>query len=147
MQEVNRLTVDGGRELGERIQPRFLLPPIVILAPVLGEPLEVIAGNPPAPANVRQLAGPARAGQAVMQVIEVGLRNVDAEGRTSSPSSVGAFAALARFESTTEYSFLGTACTRDWTPATAKPSATPPTNSTRRRLNRARNKLRGIREV
>ena len=62
MQEVDGLTVDLGRVLRELIQSGLVLAPVVAGTPVLGQVLEVVERNAPAPADTRQLIGPASAG-------------------------------------------------------------------------------------
>ncbi len=79
MQEVNVLPVDRGRELREVVELRLILAPLVGGPPVLGQPFQVADGNAVGPANVRQLVGPAGTGQPVIQGVQVGLRDLDAE--------------------------------------------------------------------
>ena len=54
--------------------------PVVPRAPVLGELLEVVQRYAAGPLHAGQLAGPAGVGEPVVQVVEVGLGNLDAEG-------------------------------------------------------------------
>src|SRR5205807_10446383 len=75
MQEVDVLAVDLGRELWELIQSGFVLAPVVAGAPIFGQVLEVVERNASAPADARQLVGPASASQAVAQIVQVGLGN------------------------------------------------------------------------
>src|SRR5436305_14148798 len=75
MQEVDGLTVDLGRVLRELIQSGLVLAPVVAGTPVLGQILEIVERNAPAPADARQLIGPASAGQAIVQVVQIGLGN------------------------------------------------------------------------
>src|SRR6266566_475934 len=75
MQEMNGLTVDLGRVLRELIQSGLMLAPVVAGTPVLGQVLEIVERNSSAPADARQLVGPASVGQAVVQVVQVGLGN------------------------------------------------------------------------
>src|SRR6266480_1481871 len=75
MQEVDGLTVDLGRVLRELIQSGLVLAPVIAGAPVLSQLLEIAQRDPPAPADVNQLVGPACVGQAVVQIVQVGLGN------------------------------------------------------------------------
>ena len=75
MQEVDGLTVDLGRVLREHIQSGLVLAPVVAGTPVFGQVLEIVERNAPAPADARQLIGPASAGQTVVQVVQIGLGN------------------------------------------------------------------------
>src|SRR5437763_4875550 len=76
MQEVDGLAVDLGRVLRELIQFSLLLAPVVAGTPVLSQVLEIVERNASAPADARQLIGPASVGQAVAQVVQIGLGNV-----------------------------------------------------------------------
>jgi hypothetical protein len=83
MQEMDVVAVDFGEVLRELVECCLVCPPVVAGAPVIG-PLREVAGRhtatPVVPGHVpRQLIHPARPGQPVTQVIEVRLRNLDAE--------------------------------------------------------------------
>ena len=75
MQEVDVLTIDLGRVLRELIQFGLVLAPVVAGAPIFSQVLEVFDRNSSAPADARQLVGPASAGQTGAKVVQVGLGN------------------------------------------------------------------------
>ena len=77
--EVDRLAVDGRRELRQLVDPGLLGAPVERGAPPLGESLEVVERHALAPALARQGVGPARARESIVEIVEVGLRDVDAE--------------------------------------------------------------------
>src|SRR5215203_3547487 len=77
---MNRLAVDFSRKLGVRIEPRLVRTPVVPGAPELDQSLQVVNGNTAAPTNSGQLARPASAIESLMQIINIGLRNVDVKG-------------------------------------------------------------------
>src|SRR6266498_3445322 len=52
----------------------------VSAAPVIGQFLEVSQRHAPAPADTRQLIGPPGVGEPAVEVVEVGLRNLNTEG-------------------------------------------------------------------
>src|SRR5687767_6554375 len=62
------------------IEPRFLCPPIKGAAPVLSERLDVVKGYAVLPGDARQLVGPARAAQSVLEIVKIGLRDTRAKG-------------------------------------------------------------------
>jgi hypothetical protein len=78
--EVHVGAVDRRGELRELVEPRLVPPPVVGGAPVLGQLPQVGERHAVAPADARQLVGPAGAGEAVPQIVQVGLWDVDAEG-------------------------------------------------------------------
>ena len=81
--DVERLAVDDRRELLVLVELRLLRTPVEPVAPVLGELLQVhqrdAAAEVGAIVPARHGDRPARACQPVAQVVEVGLRDVDAE--------------------------------------------------------------------
>lgn len=77
---MDALTVDVGDELGSGIAGGFGGTPVEPGAPVVGEATQVGGGQAVGPGGFGQVLGPAGAGEAVVQVVEVGLRNVDPEG-------------------------------------------------------------------
>src|SRR5918993_562601 len=92
VQEVDGLPVDGGGELRVGLQLPFPGPPVVAGLPVLDQVLHVVERDAvlparrdgtrlhPSPALLgRKLVGPAGAGQTIVQVVEVGLGDVDPE--------------------------------------------------------------------
>ena len=92
VQEVDVLPVDLGGELRVGVQPRFPFAPAVAGLPVLDQVLDVVERDPVLPARRdgtrlhrspallgRKLVGPAGAGQTIVQVVKVGLGDVDPE--------------------------------------------------------------------
>ena len=79
MGEVYPLAVDQGGELRDRIESLFLLPPIELSGPVLGELLQMATRNASAPTDPGQFAGPARPSEAELEVIERGFCDFDSE--------------------------------------------------------------------
>src|SRR6185312_5258415 len=80
VQEVDPLAVDLGRELRVTIELRLLGAPVVARAPVPGQLLQVAQRYAAGPPNAGQFAGPAGPGQTLVQVIDVSLGDLDAEG-------------------------------------------------------------------
>ena len=80
VQEVDPPAVDLGRELRVLVKPRLLGAPVVLRAPVPGELLQVAQRHTAGPLHAGQLAWPAGISQPVMQVLDVGLGDLDAEG-------------------------------------------------------------------
>ena len=77
--EVDALTVDGGRELVEGVDPRLLGPPVEMVDPVrhqLPEVGQIGALIPVRPVDGVRVPG---AAESVTQVVEGGLGHVDAE--------------------------------------------------------------------
>ena len=79
MNEVNLLAVDLGEEVRPTIEPILLRAPVEGRAPVLAQILQVREIGSVIPRGVRDLIGPARARQAITQVFDVGVGNLDAE--------------------------------------------------------------------
>ena len=90
--EVDVLAVDRRREVRVGVEPGLDGPPVELAAPALDELAEVAAGDAVLPARLddaadrqplelrrRQLVGEAGLGEPVEQVVEIGLRDVDAE--------------------------------------------------------------------
>jgi hypothetical protein len=78
--EVDVDPVDLGRELGERVEVRLGLAPVVVGLPVARERLQRRQLHALRPIFDQLLAGPARRGDALAEVEEILFRNVDAEG-------------------------------------------------------------------
>jgi hypothetical protein len=78
VQEVQVGSVDRGDELGNRVERRLLGAPVVLAGPVGGELVQVTGGDAALPAGAGQAGRPAGPGQAVAEVVDVGLRDVDA---------------------------------------------------------------------
>src|SRR5215207_7665767 len=82
MEKVDGLPVDLGQELRELVQAGFLRTPVEAVAPVLGKLSQV--GERDAAAEVSAVVGrrfrPAGIGESAAEVLEFGLRDVDAEG-------------------------------------------------------------------
>jgi hypothetical protein len=78
MQEVDALAVDLRGELWVLVELGLLGAPVVPRAPVPGELTQVAQWYAAAPPHAGQLARPAGGGEPVVQVVEVGLGNLDA---------------------------------------------------------------------
>jgi hypothetical protein len=63
VQEVQVRAVDRGGELGKLVQPRFMVAPLIAVAPIGSELLEVVERNTAAPANAREFIWPTGACQ------------------------------------------------------------------------------------
>jgi hypothetical protein len=81
--EVDVDPVDLGRELGERVELRLGLAPVVVGLPVARERLERRQLHALRPIFDELLAGPACRRYASAEVVQVLLRNVNAEGAHS----------------------------------------------------------------
>jgi len=79
MDEVDPLAVDRRPEVPERVQARLGGPPVVGVAPVRDQFLEVVDGNAVLPAGSLDLIGEAGEGQAVSKIIEHGVVHPDRE--------------------------------------------------------------------
>ncbi len=79
VQKVGVLPVDGGRELRELVQLCLVLSPVVGRTPVLDQFLQVVQRDTAVPACAGNLAGPPDTAQPVVEVVEVGLRDLDPE--------------------------------------------------------------------
>src|SRR5262245_63896098 len=80
MQEVHVRAVDQSGGLGKAVQSRFGRAPVITDPPVLGQLLEVIQRHASAPADSGQLIWPPGVGQPALEVVELVLRDVNAEG-------------------------------------------------------------------
>ncbi len=80
VQEVHVRAVDLGGELRELVQPGLVRPPVVTVAPVRGQALDDLDGHPVRPGLARGVGGPAGAREALAQVVQVTLGDLDAEG-------------------------------------------------------------------
>src|SRR5260370_15524286 len=90
VQEVDGLAVDLSGELRVGVEPHLGGAPVVARVPVpreFGQVPQRYAAGPP---HAGQLAGPAGVAEPVMQVVDLGLRDLDAEG----PDAVVAHAPL-----------------------------------------------------
>ena len=101
VQEVDAEPVDLGAELREPVERGFSGPPVVVVGPVPAQLLRVRERDPLRPVVDRLGLGPARAAQALGQVVQLGLRYVDGErrdvgGHRCGQSSWGAVAARLR---------------------------------------------------
>ena len=79
MDEVDRLAIDRGAEVRELVQPRLLRSPVERVAPVLHQLAHVVHWDPVLPAGAVDLIGPARAGEAVLEVAQGGVLDGDLE--------------------------------------------------------------------
>src|SRR5262245_9190503 len=61
------------------VEPFLLLPPVEVGAPRLTEISEIREIGAVVPRGVRDLVGPARAGEAIAKIVEHGIGDVDAE--------------------------------------------------------------------
>ena len=68
-----------GHELRERVEPRLLRAPVVLVAPVGDELLEVVARDAPLPADARAARAASASGEPLAQVLEVGVGDRDVE--------------------------------------------------------------------
>jgi hypothetical protein len=82
---------------GEAVQVHLGGAPVVGRTPVVGQALQVAERDSAAPADAGQLFGPARSGQAVAQIVEVGLGDVDAERPNSGSRAVSAALRIVRW--------------------------------------------------
>ena len=78
MNEMDRLTLDLGHELGERIEAVLPGSPVV-LAPICGQAFEVAGRYAAIPPDAGQVVVPPGPAQAVAKVVDVGLRDIDPE--------------------------------------------------------------------
>jgi hypothetical protein len=90
MEEVHGGPVEGGGELGVLVEPGLVLAPVVAAAPVFGQVLEVPEGDPAGSAGVGELVGPAGSGQPLLEVVQVGLGDLDPERSQVAIGGVGA---------------------------------------------------------
>jgi hypothetical protein len=91
---MDGLPIDLGGVLGELVEPALLGPPVVTVDPVPGQTLDIVEWYPVFPAGEDgtwpafaavhlvegQLIGPTGPGDAVEQVVEIFLGDVDGEG-------------------------------------------------------------------
>jgi hypothetical protein len=80
VQEVDALAVDLGGELGAGVELCLGGAPVIPRAPVAGELFQVSKRQSAVPPRAGQFAGPAGVGEPVVQVVQVGLGDLDAEG-------------------------------------------------------------------
>src|SRR5215213_9784910 len=79
MNEVNALAVQLGGEVAEAVEPCFFLAPVKAGSPMLNELAEERDAGAIVPAGVLHFVGIARGGEASLEVVDVGLWNVDRE--------------------------------------------------------------------
>src|SRR5262245_28405967 len=80
MEKVDVLPVDDGGELVVFVELGLPGTPVVAGAPVLGEPAHLRDRNAVVQACAGELVGPSGTNQPLVQVVQLGLRNLDAEG-------------------------------------------------------------------
>jgi hypothetical protein len=80
VEEVDVDPVDGGRELGQRVQLGLGLAPVVLGRPVAGERLHRRQLHPLGAVGDQLSGGPARRGDAAAKVVQCLLGDVDPEG-------------------------------------------------------------------
>src|SRR5262245_27190044 len=85
MQEVHVRAVDHGAELRKAVQSRLGRAPVITAPPVLRQLLEVSQRHASAPADIGELLRPPGVGQPALEVVELRLRDIDAEGLHWSP--------------------------------------------------------------
>ena len=101
VQEVDRLAVDLGGELRVRVEAGLERAPVERRAPVLRPGLHLAERDAVLGARAGDLVGPPGAGQPVLEVVELGLRDVDAEGLD------GAHGGLLDLERNTSFRYSG----------------------------------------
>src|SRR5262249_14638716 len=79
MDEVDRLAVDPGAEVRKLVEPRFLRPPVVLVAPVLHQLSQIVDGNTALPAGPLDLIGEAGLCQPATQVLQDRVVDADLE--------------------------------------------------------------------
>src|SRR5688572_22638104 len=79
MNEVDALAVQFGSEVAEAVEPCFFLAPVEAGSPMLNELPEEWDAGAIVPASVLHFVGKARGGEASLEVVDVGLWNVDCE--------------------------------------------------------------------
>jgi hypothetical protein len=93
--EVDRHVVEHGAEVRVGVHPRFLGPPVVPVAPVRDELLQVGAVGAVSPVGVTDVVGPADVREPTLQIVEDLVGNGDGEGLgrhgyfASAPPSTG----------------------------------------------------------
>src|SRR5207249_6685733 len=78
--EVNRLAVDTGAEMGQLVEPHLLGAPVVCLSPVLDELAQVAHRYAVLPTRPLDLIRKAGLREAALQVLEDGVVDADLEG-------------------------------------------------------------------
>src|SRR5215471_3476727 len=101
VQEVNALAVDLGDELRVGVELRLGGAPVISGAPVAGEFRQIAQRGAAGPPGAWQLAWPAGGGEPFVQVVDVGLGDLDPEGpdrvaHHASPCRCGRFGRAAR---------------------------------------------------
>jgi hypothetical protein len=86
--EVHMRAVDLGGELRPLVEPGLGRPPVVLVPPVPDQLPQVVRRYAVRPSHPGQLVGPAGAVEAVVEVVEVALRDVDEE-RMETAAAVG----------------------------------------------------------
>lgn len=79
VQDVEPEPVELGAELGQAVQPLLGRPPVVALAPVAAELAQIRQRDTLGPVGDRLGLRPARTGEAIAQVTQVRLGNLDVE--------------------------------------------------------------------
>jgi hypothetical protein len=79
MHEVDAHAVDLGAVVLETVEPRLLFAPVVAVLPVARELAQVRRVRAVGPAGAGQLIGPARTGQAFLEIGEHGVRHFNTE--------------------------------------------------------------------
>src|SRR5215813_14835435 len=87
MSKMDARPVDRGGELRPPVQPGFRDPPVVAVPPVFRQLPQVLPRYAVGPPDPRQLIRPAGPIQAGVQIVQVSLRNVNAERADANTSS------------------------------------------------------------
>src|ERR1700730_14066602 len=87
VQKMDSGTVDLCGELRKLVELCFLLAPVVLLEPIVGQVFQVGKGHTPAPADTWYLFGPTGARNPVSQIIQIRLRDVDTKRSSHAVSS------------------------------------------------------------
>jgi len=80
MDEMDRLSINRGAEMGELVQTSLLPAPIVRVAPVTNQLAQVVDGNPVLPAGALDLIRETGARQTPVEILENGVLHADREG-------------------------------------------------------------------
>ena len=79
MDEVDRLAVDVGAEVGELVEPRLVDAPVIGVTPVLDQLAQVVDRDPVLPARPLDLVGKARPRQTGAEILQNGVVDADFE--------------------------------------------------------------------
>ena len=77
--EMDAVGADGGHELRHAVQPGLHRTPVVLAAPVVEQPLQILGARPVGPTSVRGRPRQPRPTQPLLEIVEQRLGDVDAE--------------------------------------------------------------------